>query len=114
MTSSRPDHYVRTGLCLDLAPGRNRARRRRPRSQTAGDRLLFNYGHSYLARDDAIAIYDARAAAAARAILPLLNGLSMPSCLRDARARRLGPARHHQPQARRARARYRHRGSSTS
>ena len=48
-----------------------------------GDRLHFLYGRSYLARDDAIAIYDPELPLR-RGTLPLLNGLSMPSCLRDA------------------------------
>jgi len=45
--------------------------------------LQFNYGQSYLARPDAIAIYD-RELPLKAGILPLLKNLSMPSCLRDA------------------------------
>ncbi len=45
--------------------------------------LLFNYGRSYLARDNAIAIY-APELPLQQGALPLLHGLSMPSCLRDA------------------------------
>ena len=45
--------------------------------------LLFNYGRSYLARDNAIAIYQPELPLHQGA-LPLLHGLSMPSCLRDA------------------------------
>lgn len=48
-----------------------------------GTRLVFNYGRSYLERDNAIAIY-ARELPLKAGILPLLNGLSMPGCLRDA------------------------------
>ncbi len=45
--------------------------------------LVFNYGRSYLARDDAVAIYDTELPLRA-GMLPLLDGLSMPSCIRDA------------------------------
>ncbi len=45
--------------------------------------LLFNYGRSYLARRNAIAIYEPELPLKA-GVLPLLNGLTMPSCLRDA------------------------------
>jgi len=48
-----------------------------------GARLVFNYGRSYLARKDAIAIYDPELPLRAGA-LPLLPGLSMPSSIRDA------------------------------
>ncbi len=48
-----------------------------------GSQLIFNYGKSYLARDNAIALYDVELPLRAGA-LPLLNGLSMPSCIRDA------------------------------
>lgn len=48
-----------------------------------GDALVFNYGRSYLARSDAIAIY-APELPLRTGILPLLSGLSMPSCIRDA------------------------------
>lgn len=47
------------------------------------DKLLFNYGRSYLARQDAIAIYEPELPLKAGA-LPLLPGLSMPDCIRDA------------------------------
>lgn len=47
-----------------------------------GTSLTFNYGKSYLARSDAISIYDVELPLQAGA-LPLLNGLSMPGCLRD-------------------------------
>jgi serine/threonine-protein kinase HipA len=48
-----------------------------------GDELLFNYGQSYLARADAIPIYLPELPLRPGA-LPLLEGLSMPGCLRDA------------------------------
>jgi serine/threonine-protein kinase HipA len=48
-----------------------------------GEQLLFNYGRSYLARDNAIALY-APELPLQRGTLPLPNGLSMASCIRDA------------------------------
>lgn len=48
-----------------------------------GDELLFNYGRSYLARDNAIALYEPELPLR-EGVLPLLNGLHMPSCIRDA------------------------------
>jgi serine/threonine-protein kinase HipA len=48
-----------------------------------GEHLVFNYGRSYLARKDAIALYEPELPLRAGA-LPLLPGLSMPSCIRDA------------------------------
>ena len=45
--------------------------------------LQFNYGQSYLARDDAMALYTPELPLQ-RGSLPLLPGLSMPGCLRDA------------------------------
>lgn len=48
-----------------------------------GEQLVFNYGRSYLERPDAIALYAPELPLQAGA-LPLLPGLSMPSCLRDA------------------------------
>ncbi|MEX2500686.1 MAG: HipA domain-containing protein [Wenzhouxiangellaceae bacterium] len=45
--------------------------------------LQFNYGQSYLARDDAIALYTPELPLE-RGSLSLLPGLSMPGCLRDA------------------------------
>ena len=45
--------------------------------------LVFNYGQSYLSRDDAIPIYEPELPLRS-GILPLLNGLSMPSAIRDA------------------------------
>lgn len=48
-----------------------------------GKYLIFNYGKSYLERDNAISLYDAELPLRSGA-LPLLKGLSMPSCIRDA------------------------------
>lgn len=48
-----------------------------------GNRLLFNYGRSYLERRNALSIYEPELPLRA-GTLPLLAGLSMPSCLRDA------------------------------
>lgn len=45
--------------------------------------LLFNYGKSYLARENAISLYEPELPLRAGE-LPLLPGLSMPSCIRDA------------------------------
>lgn len=46
-------------------------------------RVRFNYGKSYLARTDAIPIYSPELPLKA-GILPLLAGMSIPSCIRDA------------------------------
>jgi serine/threonine-protein kinase HipA len=48
-----------------------------------GDNLIFNYGKSYLERKNAISIYDGELPLKAGA-LPLLAGLNMPGCIRDA------------------------------
>lgn len=48
-----------------------------------GRQLVFNYGRSYLARPDAMALYAPELPLRSGAI-PLLPGLSMPSCIRDA------------------------------
>jgi serine/threonine-protein kinase HipA len=48
----------------------------------ADDQLVFNYGRRYLAREDAISIYDIELPLKS-GVLPLLPGLSMPSCIRD-------------------------------
>lgn len=48
-----------------------------------GGQLVFNYGRSYLARQDAIPIYEPELPLRP-GILPLLPGLSMPNCIRDA------------------------------
>ena len=48
-----------------------------------GKSLVFNYGRSYLARDNAIAIYDPELPLES-GILPLLPGMTIPSCIRDA------------------------------
>ncbi|WP_349370426.1 type II toxin-antitoxin system HipA family toxin [Salinarimonas sp.] len=48
-----------------------------------GDRLVFNYGRSYLARENAIPLYEPELPLRPGVILPE-PGLSMASCLRDA------------------------------
>jgi len=48
-----------------------------------GDSLIFNYGKSYLERNNAISLYDAELPLQSGA-LPLISGLKMPSCIRDA------------------------------
>jgi serine/threonine-protein kinase HipA len=48
-----------------------------------GKQLLFNYGKSYLKRNNAIAIYEPELPLQPGDI-PLHQGLSMPSCIRDA------------------------------
>ena len=48
-----------------------------------GQQLVFNYGRSYFARSDAIALYAPELPLQSGSI-PLIAGLSMPSCLRDA------------------------------
>src|SRR2546423_13651294 len=49
----------------------------------SGSEFVFNYGQSYLRRDAAISIYDPELPLKAGRI-PLLAGLSMPNCIRDA------------------------------
>jgi serine/threonine-protein kinase HipA len=49
----------------------------------SGNQLVFNYGRSYLQRPDAIPIY-APELPLQQGALPLLPGLNMPSCIRDA------------------------------
>ncbi|HZL31439.1 MAG TPA: type II toxin-antitoxin system HipA family toxin [Pseudolabrys sp.] len=53
------------------------------RVAAAGDDFVFNYARSYLARQNAIPIYEPELPLK-EGILPLLNGLRMPSCIRDA------------------------------
>jgi serine/threonine-protein kinase HipA len=48
-----------------------------------GDRLVFNYGKSYLARNNAIPLLDSELPLKT-GVLPLLPGLNMPGCIRDA------------------------------
>ncbi|SMC56685.1 type II toxin-antitoxin system HipA family toxin [Polynucleobacter kasalickyi] len=48
-----------------------------------GEQLVFNYGRSYLARADAISLYSPELPLQTGSI-PLVPGLSIPSCLRDA------------------------------
>ena len=49
----------------------------------SGSHLVFNYGRSYLERSERFSLYD-RELPLRPGLLPLLNGLSMPGCLRDA------------------------------
>ena len=49
----------------------------------SGETLFFNYGRSYLARNDAISLYEPELPLKS-GVLPLTAGLSMPNCLRDA------------------------------
>jgi serine/threonine-protein kinase HipA len=53
------------------------------RLAAAGDYLVFNYGRSYLARRNAISLYEPELPLKS-GTLPLLNGLWMPNCIRDA------------------------------
>lgn len=48
-----------------------------------GDRIVFNYGQSYLKREDALSLF-APELPLQRGLLPLLPGLSLPGCIRDA------------------------------
>ena len=48
-----------------------------------GTEYVFNYGKSYLERGNAIAIYDAELPLR-QGLIPLLPGLNIPGCLRDA------------------------------
>jgi serine/threonine-protein kinase HipA len=53
------------------------------RLAAAGDQLLFNYGRSYLERKNAVALY-APELPLRPGTLPLVAGLRMPGCIRDA------------------------------
>jgi serine/threonine-protein kinase HipA len=53
------------------------------RLATVDRQIVFNYGRSYLARSNAISLYEPELPLQPGA-LPLLNGLSMPNCIRDA------------------------------
>jgi serine/threonine-protein kinase HipA len=53
------------------------------RLAAAGNYLVFNYGRSYLARRNAISLYEPELPLKS-GTLPLLNGLWMPNCIRDA------------------------------
>jgi serine/threonine-protein kinase HipA len=60
------------------------------RLAAAGTTYVFNYGKSYLQRGNAISIYDAELPLR-QGLLPLLSGLSIPGCLRDAAPDAWGP-----------------------
>lgn len=47
-----------------------------------GSHMLFNYGKSYLERADKISIYEPELPLST-GVLPLLDGLNMPGCIRD-------------------------------
>ncbi|WP_454649711.1 type II toxin-antitoxin system HipA family toxin [Bradyrhizobium liaoningense] len=49
----------------------------------SGSQLLFHYGRSYLARNNAIALFDPELPLRS-GVLPLTSGLMMPNCIRDA------------------------------
>jgi serine/threonine-protein kinase HipA len=49
----------------------------------SGKQLVYNYGRSYLARNNAIPLYEPELPLKV-GILPLLDGLNMPNCIRDA------------------------------
>jgi serine/threonine-protein kinase HipA len=53
------------------------------RLSAQGDQLVYTYGQSYLARPDAISLYEPELPLRPGLIRPL-EGLSLPSCLRDA------------------------------
>lgn len=53
------------------------------RLTAVGNQLHFNYGRSYLARNNAIALYDPELPLRS-GVLPLTPGLMMPNCIRDA------------------------------
>ncbi|MBP1299784.1 type II toxin-antitoxin system HipA family toxin [Bradyrhizobium elkanii] len=49
----------------------------------SGNQLIYNYGQSYLRRSTAIPLYEPELPLRG-GVLPLLDGLNMPSCIRDA------------------------------
>ncbi|WOH80661.1 HipA domain-containing protein [Bradyrhizobium sp. BEA-2-5] len=49
----------------------------------SGKQLVYNYGQSYLRRNNAIPLYEPELPLKS-GVLPLLNGLNMPNCIRDA------------------------------
>lgn len=53
------------------------------RLEKVGEQIFFNYGRSYLARTNAISLYEPELPLR-EGTLPLLRGLWMPSCIRDA------------------------------
>ncbi|MES2181309.1 MAG: HipA domain-containing protein [Pseudomonadota bacterium] len=52
------------------------------RLYSEGKSLIFNYGKTYLAREDAISIFK-KELPLKQGVLPLRSGLTMPGCLRD-------------------------------
>ena len=64
-----------------------------------GERLIFNYGQSYLDRNDRIPIYEPELPLRSGVIAPEV-GLSMAGCLRDAAPDAWGPSRHSEPDLR--------------
>ena len=85
---------------LSLLPKHARKSKRAGVLQRGGNQLLFNYGRSYLARENAISIYEPELPLQAGDI-PLADGLSMPGCIRDASPRCLGETCSDQPRAQR-------------
>ena len=77
MTSEQREAYVWVWLPGETQPVAA------GRLAVSGGKLQFNYGQSYLQRSQAIALYD-RELPLRAGRLPLLSGLSMPGCLRDA------------------------------
>ncbi|GAB4361787.1 MAG: type II toxin-antitoxin system HipA family toxin [Kiloniellaceae bacterium] len=74
--SAPPEAYVWTWLPAEVEPvvaGR---------LARQGEQLVFNYGRSYLARDDAIALFD-RELPLKPGTLPTSTNMRMPACLRD-------------------------------
>jgi serine/threonine-protein kinase HipA len=80
MMTSKPEEYTEAYVWIWL-PGRVE-----PvvagKLTAEGDALVFNYGKSYLERDNAIAIYG-RELPLRPGTLPLLKGLAIPGCIRD-------------------------------
>jgi serine/threonine-protein kinase HipA len=80
MTTSNPSHseaYVWIWLPGETAPVIS------GKLTAVGGGLIFNYGKSYLGRDNAISIHEAELPLRPGA-LPLVAGLHMPNCIRDA------------------------------
>ncbi len=69
-------------LRVDLAAGCHRAGCVAGKLTADADKLIFNYGKSYLNRKNAISMYDAELPLKP-GVLPLRAGLAMPGCIRD-------------------------------